>query len=182
MIIKRSVVQIEDNRVVVVKEDGAEQEDAEGGARDSTAEFYERFWREFLDKHLHLSDSTQPTPAGGRSTNLYFPMPPSGSQAWISTFVAPASRKAGVSLTFARGGFAEAAYAYLQADREQIDREIGEPIQWSSKNGKHWVVSDISMTDLSNPEEAKRVYAFLAAKVNKFVTVFRPRLRKVADT
>jgi len=181
MIVKRSVIQIEDNRAAVVSEGGEDQEEVEAESLDAKAQFYERYWKEFLEKRLRLDDATQPLPTPGRSTNIFFSMPPSGSQAWVSAFFAQSTRTAGVYLRFAKGVFGDTAYQQLLEDKQAIERELGVPVEWSSRDGKNSVASRITYADLAKPEEIERITSFFADRLNRFVTVFRPRLRKIAD-
>ncbi len=152
---------------------------AEDSASPNTAQrqwFFE-FWKGFLDK-LDLDDMAVMPAAPAKSANQFFPMPPSGSQAWISAYIAQSSKTAGVYLTFAKkyeGG--PAVYELLEADREGIERELGVALSWERTGEKVYIsVPLILFADLNTPEDRARVTEYLADMTNRMVRVLKPRL------
>lgn len=52
-------------------------------------------------------------------------------------FASRARQEAGVYLTFLVGDFADTPHERLQAERAAIESELGIPIEWTSKEGRH---------------------------------------------
>lgn len=128
-----------------------------------------------------FTDPNQERPKLPRSTNLYLPMPPSGSIAWISVFLASSSQRAGVYLRLAKGGFAQEAYRRLEADREQIDRELGIPVEWEADDGSYKIATRTPVSNLADEAERNRVMNILAEHLDRFVSVFRHRLKTIEE-
>ena len=71
------------------------------GIRDGVGamtEFLDQFGSLLLHD-LRLDDASQPLAKPTESTNVYFPMPPSGSIAWVSAYFAQSKNRVGVYLT-----------------------------------------------------------------------------------
>ncbi|NNU43586.1 DUF4268 domain-containing protein [Ramlibacter montanisoli] len=153
----------------------------EGGLDQTQLTDYQRwlqsFWAEYM-RRLKLDDTRQPIPKTvPRSTNAYFPMPPSGAESWISAYVARSSGVVGVYLTWA-STYADAASAfeYLQGDKEAIEIAIEDSVAWSY-NGKVYSVGvKAPLGEWSSEGERVRALDYLLTMTNRFVNVFRPRL------
>jgi hypothetical protein len=185
-IIKRTVVTIEGaGRARVTEEAEPSSFDQPVDDQDpktkERASFYRSFWSEFLAE-LRLDDETQPRPQAGESTNIFFPMPPSGSTAWVSAYFAQSKGRVGVYLTFAKGsGFGLEAWSALRDDREAIEEELGFKPEWLEEDGKYWVGIRSPIRDVTSEDARQAIKHFFAEKVNKFVSVFRPRLERIAN-
>lgn len=165
----------------VEMEDIAKAEDSEVQVNPDT-EFFVNFWTEFY-KTLKLDDATQPLSKNiPRSTNAFFSLPPSGSQAWISAYVAQSSNVGGVYLTFLKG-FEKASdfYEILLSEREEIEKVVGTSLNWSNMDGKIYIsVPTVILRDLSNPTERNRVITYLTDYTNRMINAFRPRLEALS--
>ena len=128
VIIKRSVVSLQEGQVVV--EETPEPEDAD---RVPSADevFYQKFWEEFLGS-LRLDDPSQPMAKVTKVGNAFFQMPPSSSQAWLTVYFLRARNEVGVFLTFVRGGFGDVAYPRLLEERDEIERQLGVEVSWKA--------------------------------------------------
>lgn len=168
-----------DSQSQVSQEGALEREEAPSEAPDAAA-WFQKFWSEF-QAALVLDDQTQPLPKKlPRSTNYFFPMPPSAAQAWVSAYLSQSKGTAGVYLSFAKG-FERAAdfYEQLHAQREEIERSIGMPLNWhrDPDTGKIWISVEVhSYTNLDDSRERGRVIAALAHEANVMVNAFRHRL------
>jgi hypothetical protein len=147
----------------------------------SQVEWFATFWKDYLAK-LRLPDPALMPRAPAKSTNQYFPMPPSGSQAWISAYIAQSSRTAGVYLTFARAfDEAQAIYEELLADRDEIETAVGARLSWERTGDKVYVgVPHPPYSDLNDPQDRERVTTYLAEMTARMIAVFRPRLESAA--
>ena len=143
------------------------------------AKFFGEFWTDLVTNHLRLTVPGQPPPRIPKSTNLYLSLPPSGGTNWISGFLAQSSRRAGVYLRLAKGGFGDAAWTQLLTQSDEINRELGEAVTWEEVDKAYYITMRNPMRDLKDPAERERVKRWLAEKLLLFATVFRPRLQAI---
>jgi len=146
----------------------------------ASRERFRKFWSGFLDR-LQLDNRDQPVRPPAIATNQYFDMP-NGSDAWISAYVAPSMNRAGVYLTFRKGPIGDRMYAALFGDREEIERSLGLPVRWESDGVKHWISCANTYSGALLDEHAEEIHEMMADRVNRFVSVFRPRLAKLAES
>lgn len=143
------------------------------------AAWYQSFWSEFLSR-IKLDDGKQVIPKSpAKSTNLYFPMPPSGGAAWISAYLAQSAGYGGVYLAFSKSfERGEEFFQRLQADRENIEMEIGAALSWEKLEGNKAYISapHIPLKELSDQANRQSVIDALSDMTNRFVNVFRHRL------
>lgn len=141
---------------------------------------YRQFWSPFIKK-LTLADGDQPIDPPSVRTNQYFKMP-EGSNAWVSAYLLQSNHRAGVYLTFQKGPTGDRLYSLLEADRDAIDKELGVPVKWESNGRKHWISSDESYPNgLLIENHAADIHAFMADRVDRYVSVFRPRLARLVQ-
>lgn len=140
-------------------------------------EWFMEFWREYLSK-LHLPDPSLLPREPAKSTNQYFPMPPGGSRAWLSAYIAQSSSKAGVYLTFLKAyDDGPEIYESLLADRQEIEGELGVTLSWERVGNKVYIgVPSPKYSDLNNPRDRERVIAYLADMTPKMIACLKPRL------
>jgi hypothetical protein len=140
-------------------------------------EWFIAFWREYLSK-LHLPDASLMPTEPAKSTNQYFPMPPSGNLAWLSAYIAQSSGKAGVYLTFAKAyDEGPEIYEYLLSSRQEIEAEIGVALSWDRVGNKVYIsVPHPAYSDLNNPQDRERVITYLADMTSKMISCLKPRL------
>jgi hypothetical protein len=181
-ILKRIILDIRNDSIEATEEgteDAVAQEDGPSPELMATRKKFEAFWTGFLER-LDLDDKSQPVRKAVTHQNQYFDMP-KGSAGWVSAYVAPASNRAGVYLTFSKGPVGDRIFAGLQEDQEEINRELGIPVEWTSDGTKHWISASGSYSGSFLEERAEELYEFMADRVNRFVSVFRPRLEKIAE-
>ncbi len=176
VIINHSVVTLSDGLVLREAEQPGEIRGEE--ELSESEKFYLGFWREFTQS-LTLDDPSQRIPSTTKIQNLYFSLPPSGSATWLNVFVSRSRQSVGVSLAFAKGAFADIAYAALEADRDDIDKLLGAGVEWKSDGERHRIRIERSFADVWSETERPAIYGFLAEWVNRFVTVLRPRLERI---
>ena len=140
-------------------------------------EWFVTFWTEFIGK-LRLDDRSLLPAEPAKSTNQYFSMPPAGGMSWISAYIAQASGKAGVYLTFAKAyDRAAEIYELLESDRESIEREIGSKISWELSGDKVYIAAPtINFADLNAAGDRDRVTTYLADMTQRMIRTLRPRL------
>ena len=177
-IIQRQVVVLREGQLAI-EEDLAEQEE-ETELTDS-ARWYLDFWQELLDG-LKFDDPEQPMAKPNKKGNLFFAMPPSMSEAWLSAFFVQGKGMAGVYLTFASGSLAERLWEGLSAEREQIEKETGLALTWNNpREGKYDVSTVRIYDDPRNPKNREEIKAFMRDALNRYVNAFRPRLSRLTE-
>ncbi len=165
---------------IPVLETTASLQDADTGGEQVQLSEYQQwmvsFWAEYM-RRLKLDDTRQPTPKNTpRSTNAFFPMPPSGGESWVSAYLARSSNRAGVYLTWSKVyANAAAAFDYLQADKDAIEDAIGVPLEWTA-NGTYSISAKSNLGEWTSPEDRENAMRFLLTTTNRFVNAFRPRL------
>jgi hypothetical protein len=175
LIFRRSVVSLREESLVLAEDDSERAEQAE---LTESQEFYRTFWTEFLAE-LRLDDVSQPLARPTRSGNVFFALPPSMSQSWVTVYFSQAKQEVGVFLTFRRGELGDLAYERLLAEREEIEAELGPLAEWRTSNGKHTVTESRKFPRLHSEEQRHPIKEFLAEAVNRFVNAFRPRLVRI---
>ncbi len=135
---------------------------------------FTQFWAEFLEK-MELDDKSQPLPEPAKSTNLYFGIPTTAT-AWVSASLVQSAERAAVYLTFPEGALSNRLYDSLNADKDAIEKALDIPVNWESDRTKHKIVSRKTFSGNLFEERRSEVQAWLADRVNRFVTVFRPRV------
>ena len=178
-IVRRIVVDVRHESIEASEDDGRSGEDEPGVSPEIAAdrERFQRFWEGFLGK-LRLDDQSQPVRGAAKSQNQYFPMP-KGSAAWVSGYVAPSVKRAGVYLTFSKGPIGDRLYAALRDDHVEVERALGIPVEWESDGAKHWIVTAKTYGGDLIDDHAEELQAVLADHVNRYVNVFRPRLERL---
>lgn len=177
-IVRRIVVQLEGAGLVALEESEAEGPEESGVGEDlaQSREKFTRFWTEFLAK-LELDDKSQPVSKPSRSTNQYFSMPTGA--AWVSAYVAQASQRAGVYLTFNRGPIGDRLYAALKEDDKSIEAALRGPVRWASDGEKHWISVTQPYPGVLLTDHRTELIAWLSQHLNAFITVFRPRIDRL---
>ena len=176
-IINRSVVQLAPGLVLAGGQEDTEEASSE--LNDSQL-FYQGFWLEFTSG-LSLDDPDQPVPKTTKIENLYFAMPPSGSACWVSASFSRTKQRVQVYITWARGAFADSAYARLQEEQEQIDHELGNTVEWGSNGTKHHITVRQEFSDVWADSEREAIKKFFAENVNCFVNTFRGRMKRIGQ-
>lgn len=184
VIMKRTIVSIEASggaRVLDQQPTSSDDpEDEVDPRRTDRAAFYRRFWTDFLG-NLQLDDASQPMANVTESTNVFFPMPPSGGTAWVSAYFMQTKKRVGVYLTFQRGGVANVAWAALNAEKDSINDALGFEALWQEDSeGKYQIASRLPYDNLNDPDTLAEIGQFFRTRINRYVSVFRPRLERIA--
>jgi hypothetical protein len=158
--------------------------DEETLARNAAqAKWFEQFWSQY-NEALLIDDIRVPKPSVTRSTNVFIPMPPGPSKAWISAYLSKSKNQGGVFLTFgSQFSDGPAWYDALYEQRLEIEKELA-GLSWE-KNGKGKVYITAPLIDLGNLDDLvnrQRVIKYLAEYTNKMVNVFRHRLGELSNT
>ncbi len=164
----------------VTMQEAAQSEDA-AEQIPSQRNWFQAFWTDYLAK-LRLDDRALTPAEPAKGTNIFISMPPSGTSAWISAYIAQSSNKCGVYLTFAKA-FDRGLewYARLESDAEAIEREFGDKLQWSRSEDKIYLsVPNATLGDLNQPADRERVTTYLAEMTRRLVSVLKPRLDAMA--
>ena len=158
----------------------ASKEDTEA-QKNSDAPWFQFFWGEYLEV-LRLDEPLQPVPKPAKSTNIYFPMPPSGGAAWVSAYIAQSTGSGGAYLTFSKTfDKLDSYYNQLFSQRDEIDRNFGAQLTWERIGNKVFISApNVSFAGLNAPAERERVIAHLADMSNRMVNVFRHRLEAIS--
>lgn len=139
------------------------------------AEWLLGFWQDYMAR-LRLDDQMQPFPTKPpRGTNAYFPI---NRDTWLSAYLARSWDHVGVYLTFNRKyDRAAEIFEHLQGEREAIEKEIGEPLDWVSRSdGTRSVTLTHALGDWRDPAVREKHLRFLTGATNRFVNAFRPRV------
>jgi len=179
-IVQRSIVSVSDASLVVEDAGSNPDEAAEERQPSESQVFYQEFWAEFVSG-LVLDDVEQPMAKIHGRGNLFFPLPPSAGQAWLSVYFHRATASVGVYFTMMRGDFADMAFECLRADAEEIDQELGGDVQWTSEEGKHVITCSRDFDDPWSRDHRADIKAFFAETVNRFVNTFRPRMVRIVS-
>jgi hypothetical protein len=176
-IVKRIFVDLHSGKI---EENGGTggDEASEGPPDNERAKVLHAFWSEFL-KELVLDNASQPVGAPGSGGNQFFRMP-SGTDAWVSAYVARSTDRAGAYLTFGRGAIGDRIYAALERDRAAIEHDLGVPVEWKSDGVKHLITTERKFPGPILEASAAEVRRKLVDWTNRYVNTFRPRLEKLA--
>jgi hypothetical protein len=96
-------------------------------------EQYYQFWKEFIGE-LRLDDPEQPMATPLARGNVFFPMPPSATTAWVALYFLKASSEIGCFLRLSSSEEGVALYHELKEDAESIGNELPYAIEWDDKN------------------------------------------------
>ncbi|EED33614.1 conserved hypothetical protein [gamma proteobacterium NOR5-3] len=165
-VIKRTIVTIEDGAIRLADDEPSSLEAHEDSA-SAQRSLYSNFWSDF-NASLQLDDTSQPIGTAAKAQNYYLYMPPDKNQAWLSAYFQGSQGKIGVYLRFARNGFGDVAYPALLAEKDQIEKELGAPVEWRSKDGQHSVVLAMPLEDPTSESNLPIAKAFFADTLNKF--------------
>ena len=177
-IFNRTVVSINNGQLSV---DEYSEEQEEKQELTSLQTFYTQFWPDLLNSFV-LDDPSQPLPKStGKRGNIFYPMPPSGGQSWLTVYFSQKDLEVGVFLTFSRGALADEVYGKLLGDQDNINEELGTEVIWEAKDGKYSIWISRKYSDLLADENQDEIKAFFADSINRFVNVFRPRLTRIAE-
>jgi hypothetical protein len=140
-------------------------------------EQYYQFWKEFIGE-LRLDDPEQPMATPLARGNVFFPMPPSATTAWVALYFLKASSEIGCFLRLSSSEEGVALYHELKEDAESIGNELPYAIEWDDKNCR--VITHKPMRGEWPPVKIQDTKTYFSGVVNAFVNTFRPRLEKIS--
>ncbi len=173
LIVKRTVISLANEELLVVEEGEADKK------LDEIGEYYIRFWTEFAMR-LKLDDPAVAPPKPARKGNLSLTMP-KGTQAWVNVYCNKQDNSVGVYLTFWRGELGDRIFRLLMEDNEQINQDLGIPVEWQSSDGQNKVLSFEGFPDIRDVSYQDEILEFLCDRANRFVNVFRSRIERIVE-
>lgn len=139
---------------------------------------YKEYWTKFL-KDLSLDDPDQPIPNPAANGNIIFPLPPSGSIAWVNTFFYKQTKEVGCYVRLSNKPLGREFYQSLLEDKEEIEKELSSSIVWDDV--QQLAVKSILIDEEKwPPVNDDKISEFLAETINAFINTFRPRLEKLS--
>lgn len=137
---------------------------------------YFEFWKSFLDS-LTLDDPDQPFANPARTGNITFPLPPSGSVAWITVFFYQANKEFGCYIRLNNKPSGKALYHALVEKRHDIERDLPFEVEWDDE--KRIIQRTRTVNSEWPPLQDETVVAFFQETVNAMVNTFRPALENL---
>ena len=175
LIVQRTVISLADEELVAVEEGEAEQK------LDETGEYYIRFWKDFAAR-LKLDDPAMPLPKPGRRGNVSLTMPKGDTHGWLNVYCSKQDNSVGVWLTFwRREELGDRIFKQLEEDCEEINEDLGIPVEWQSNDGRNRVLSSESFPDIRDAMYRDEILEFLCERTNRFVNTFRSRIERIVE-
>jgi len=148
-----------------------------GMDKEEWRKIYKDYWIRFIES-LVLDDPEQPMAKPTALGNIFFPLPPSGSIAWVTTFFSKQEREVGCFLRLRNEPAGRELYQALAEEKDRIEVDLPFPVLWDVN--RRMVIRCRKVTGEWPPVNDKEVDAYLAETINGFVNVFRPRLARLA--
>lgn len=142
-------------------------------------DFYPKFWRDFINQ-LNLDDPGQSIPDPANAQNQFFYLPPQ-KQAWISTYFMKSKKRVGVYFRCAKSQIGHEMAERLETDKEAILSELGENVIWDMLEEAGGVGVRLNIDDVFSSNSTQEIADFFSEWVNKYVNVFRPRLKRMSE-
>lgn len=158
------------------EEEGPQRDEAAAEQRRARAR---QFWSEVLGG-LTLDDQTQLLPKPGRGGNLVFPSPPDIEAAIKAWFAIYNNDRAGVYLKFGHSAEDLAQFRALEQEQGSLAEEVGAPLEFSTARGAPYIAVSRSFNDVTGADR-KAAQDYLRASINRFVNVFRHRIKRWYD-
>ena len=180
-LIARNVVAVPDGYMVEAEDEGNVAEiDPD---RAVHAEQSQRFWTEFIDCYLKLDDPEQPKPRPARLGYISLSLPAPTS--WLTVYRGFRPDRVGVFLSCWRN--TPGAYSMQVIIDEwkaggAVKDELGGTVRLdkATRGSADTIIDSLAVESLEQPEARKKAFSWLAARVNTFVNVLRPRMRSAA--
>lgn len=185
-IIERTVVSVKDGQVLIENPVEEKQEKVEKELQDYEV-YYSEFWPELLNE-LQLDDVSQPMPDIKEEylklDNTFFRILPKTHYSWLTIRFDKKNSQVEVLLDF-RKNASEDIYERLVSEKEEINKDLGLDVEWTSVRAEKGVKNGISISkdfdDLFAESNRDQIKGFFSDTVNRFVNTFRPRLQKIVD-
>lgn len=173
----RPVVKLPDGYVLQEPEDAVTADPEHSALSDRQ----QQFWAEFL-AGLKLDDPEQAIPKPARQGYLAFMLPAPNGSSWLTVYRELHRGEVGVFLSSSRDSAGEYAMRTIADDWASIKDQLGGGARLTEKDGHPRIIDALTFGPLDQPEVRRKAFAWLAERVNIFVTVLRPRVRSaVAD-
>lgn len=177
-VVTRHVVALPDG--LMAKDDGEDDENSIDFDQAAFSSERQQFWTEFQN-FLKLDDPEQPIPSPPKLGYTCFMLPAPEGSSWLTVYRTVKTGEVGVFLSSTRDTIGEAAMVAVSEDFDAIRDEIGS-VRLSNRKGKPTIADSRIFGDLTNLDNRKAAFIWLAERVNAFVNTCRPRVRSfVAD-
>lgn len=131
---------------------------------------------------LRLDDPEQPTPRVSPKGYLFLYLPAPASSCWISVSDKRSSRQVGVRVSSNVGTVGEAAIRTLVPEWPMIKLELrGNADLQELAPDRYRVDEALAVDRFASSAERERAVLWLRARINDYVTAFRPRIRAAVD-
>lgn len=144
--------------------------------KEREKQFYIKFWIEFV-KELSFDDPGQPLPNPGKAQNTYV-YPGKSKKAWISAYFAKSNQRVGVYFRTQNDQEGHEISDFLDEYKDDIRAELGDDVVWEWEQSNSVAVR-FPCEDIFASENREDIKAFFQEWLNKFVNVFRPRLKRM---
>ncbi len=138
---------------------------------------YKEYWTRFLSE-LTLNDPEQPLPKPTALGNIIFPLPPSGSVAWVNVYFSKKYNEIGCFLRIGDKSVGQELFQSLTDDRKGIENDLPFSVEWDS--GRKIVMRTKKMTGEWPPLQDPTVDTFFLETINGLINTFRPRLNRLS--
>ena len=153
----------------------AGQEQESSPQKKKEKQFYIDFWKEFVEE-LSFDDPGQPIPNPGKAQNLYV-YPGRSKKAWIGAYFAQSYNRVGVYFRTQNDHEGNEIASFLNDFEEDIKHEFDESVIWQWDQNCS-VSARLPCKEIFNPSNRQKIKDFFHLRINEFVNVFRPRLKK----
>ena len=141
----------------------------------------QQFWKEFLAV-LKLDDPEQPIPRPARQGYLSFMFPAPNGSSWLTVYRDMKKNEVGLFLSASRNSAGEYAAATIAQDWSSLQPQLGGAAAlWKDSYGRPKIGELHAFSNLEDPGQRERAFAWLAERVNAFVNVLRPLVRSAVD-
>ena len=171
-LISRTVIALPDGHIV-------SEDVSEGSASALEPQFNDRvpFWAAYL-KEFQLDDPEQRMPRGGNQGWVSFTMPAPGASCWITVYRSVANGVVGLYLSYTSDTVGERAAMRVIDDFDLYRDELGaEANSKRATDGRRHVAAVRGGVDFNDPVSVGEAIGWLRTNTNRFVNVFRPRIR-----
>jgi hypothetical protein len=178
-LIARNVVAAPDGYVVDQEEDPAVLSVIDPN-RAALGDQSQRFWAEFLNNYLKLDDPEQPKPKPARLGFITFPLPARTSRLTVYRSFDP--DRVGIFLSANQNTPGGYAMQRIVDDWDALKDKLGGTARLDkpARGTRDTIIDTCRVGSLDQPEVRKKAFSWLAARVNTFVNVLRPRMRSAA--
>ena len=139
-------------------------------------DFYQQFWHEFVSE-LSFDDPAQSIPDPANSTNLFLDL--GTEHAWISAYFMKSNNRIDVYFRCSKDQIGREIAQQLHSDQAGIIEELGSNIIWNMDEEGGGAGVRFPCGDVFLSKNRLQIKEYFAECTNKFVNVFRPRLKRI---